>query len=296
MGVAPKARLVDVKVLNDQGQGSTSAVVSGLQWIYDNRLTYNIKVVNLSLNSAVIESYHTSPLDAALEILWFNKVVVVVSVGNTSSTSIYPPANDPFVITVGAVDDKGTVAITDDAMAAFSTWGTTSNGFAKPDLVAPGRNIVSVLSSDDCNLVTSHSGNAVTYSTGTRYFKMSGTSMASAVVAGAAALLLQDEPNLNPDQVKYRLKATANTAWTGYTAAKAGAGYLDINAAVNGTTTQAANTGIQASQALFGGTQPPVWGSVNWSSVNWSSVNWSSVNWSSVNWSSVNWSSVDWTP
>ena len=297
MGVAPKAKLVDIKVLNDYGVGSMSAAVAGLQWIYDNRVAYNIKVVNLSLNSSVLESYNTSPLDAALEILWFNKIVVVVAVGNAGTTGLlFPPGNDPFVITVGAVDDKGTPALTDDSIATFSAYGTTADGFAKPDLVAPGRNITSVLSSDDGNLVLAYPANVVIATTGARYFKMSGTSMASGVVAGAAALLLQDEPNLNPDQVKYRLKATANTAWTGYNVTKAGAGYLDIYAAVNGTTTQTANTGIQASQALFGGTQPPVWGSVNWSSVNWSSVNWSSVNWSSVNWSSVNWSSVNWTP
>ena len=293
MGVAPKAKLIDVKVLDDQGRGTTSAVVSGLQWINDNRVNYNIKVLNMSLNSAVMESYNTNPLNAALEILWFNKVISVVSAGNTSTTQMYPPANDPFVITVGAVDDKGTVAITDDTVATFSSYGTTVDGFAKPDLVAPGRNIISVLASDDCNLVLQYGSYAITLN-GVRFFKMSGTSMASAVVAGAVALLLQDEPNLNPDQVKYRLKATASTAWAGYTAAKAGAGYLDIFAAVNGTTTQTANTGTRASAALFSGSQPPVWGSVNWSSVNWSSVNWSSVNWSSVNWSSVNWSSVDW--
>ena len=294
MGVAPKAKIIDVKVLNDYGLGSTSSVVAGLQWIYNNRDVYNIKVVNLSLNNIVLESYNTSPLDAALEILWFNKIVVVVAAGNTGSSLLFPPSNDPFVITVGSADDQGTATITDDTVSTFSAYGTTSDGFAKPDLVAPGRNIVSLLASDDSNLVLFHPTSVVTTTTGARYFKMSGTSMASAVVAGAAALLLQDEPNLNPDQVKYRLKATANTAWAGYTATKAGAGYLDIYAAVNSTSTQTANTGISASQSLFSGSTPPVWGSVNWSSVNWSSVNWSSVNWSSVNWSSVNWSSVNW--
>lgn len=293
-GLAPKAKLVDVKVLDDLGRGTMSAAINGLQWIYDNRTTYNIKVVNLSLNSSVIESYNTNPLDAALEILWFNKIVVVTSVGNNGNTSLYPPGNDPFVITVGAVDDKGTVSVTDDSVATFSAYGTTTDGYAKPDLVAPGRNIVSLLSSDDSNLVINHVANAVASVAGSKYFKMSGTSMSSAVVAGAVALLLQDEPSLNPDQVKYRLKATANTGWSGYSATKAGAGMLDIYAAVNGTSTQTANTGIKASQSLFGGSTPPVWGSVNWSSVNWSSVNWSSVNWSSVNWSSVNWSSDVW--
>ena len=77
-----------------------------MQWVYDNKDAYNIRVVNISMNSTVAQSYHTSPLDAAVEILWFNGIVVVVSAGNngtaTGSSTLYPPANDPFVITVGA--------------------------------------------------------------------------------------------------------------------------------------------------------------------------------------------------
>ena len=120
-------------------------LLQGLQWVLDNKAAYNIRVVNLSLNSSVAESYHTSPLDAAVEILWFNKIVVVASAGNQGSGAIYPPANDPFVITVGATDDKGTSRLSDDVMATFSAYGTTSDGFKKPDLVAPGTNIIARL-------------------------------------------------------------------------------------------------------------------------------------------------------
>ena len=297
MGIAPNANLIDVRVTNDQGSGSMSDVVAGIQWVYDNRSAYNIRVANLSLNSTVAESYHTSPLNAALEILWFNGVTVVVSAGNNGSSAsgiLYPPANDPFVITVGAADDRGTAAITDDLIPSFSAYGTTGDGFAKPDLVAPGRNIISLLASDDSNLAVNHPAHKVSGNYSADYFRMSGTSMASAVVAGAVALLLQDEPNLTPDQVKHRLKATANKSWSAYSAQKAGAGYLDIQAAVTGTTTQSANTGIAASQLLWTGSQPVVWGSVSWNSVSWNSVSWNSVSWNSVSWNSMNWSSVHW--
>ena len=125
---------------------------------------------------------------------------------------------------------------------------------------------------------------------------MSGTSMSAPVVSGAAALLLQDEPNLNPDQVKYRLTATANKSWPGYDAARAGAGYLDIYAAVNGTTTETANTGIAASNMLTTGSDPINWGSVQWGSVQWGSVQWGSVQWGSVQWGSVQWGSDYWGP
>ncbi|MEK7325542.1 MAG: S8 family serine peptidase [Chloroflexota bacterium] len=293
-GVAPRVNLINVKVSNDLGLATASDLIDGLQWILDNKAAYNIKVVNISLNSTVAEPYHTSALDAAVEILWFNGIVVVVAAGNngtgTGPVTLYPPANDPFVITVGAAEDKGTPALSDDTMAAFSAYGTTENSFAKPDLVAPGRHIVSTLASTSVYAFVNH----LLHRVDSNYFRMSGTSMAAPVVSGAAALLLQDEPNLTPDQVKYRLKATANTAWAGYDAAKAGAGYLDAYAAVYGTTTQSANTGIAASQMLFSGSDPVTWGSVNWNSVNWNSVNWNSVNWNSVNWNTVNWNSAVW--
>jgi serine protease AprX len=301
IGVAPMVNIINVKVSNDDGSATAKDVVRGLQWVVDNKAAYNIRIVNLSLNSSVAESYQTSALDAAVEILWFNKIVVVVAAGNRGSGAIYPPANDPFVITVGATDDKGTRTIADDVVPSFSAYGTTTDGASKPDLVAPGKNIVARLVNSNMGLAQAHPANLVSGG----YFRMSGTSMAAPMVSGAVALLLQDEPNLTPDQVKYRLMATANKDWGGYNASTAGAGYLDIYAAVSGTTTVSANQGVVPHQLLAkmaliavwasqNGGESIDWNSVNWNSVNWNSVNWNSVNWNSVNWNSVNWNSVNW--
>jgi serine protease AprX len=292
-GAAPKVNILGVRIADDYGMGTESDLVDALQWIYNNKSVYNIRVVNLSLNAANWQSYHTSPLDAAVEILWFNGIVVVVSAGNNGSATLYPPANDPFVITVGATDDMNTVGLTDDVVAAFSAYGVDEAGQLKPDLVAPGSNIIAFL--PDTNQLTisvEHPENQVN----ANYFRMSGTSMSAPIVAGGAAILLQKDPGLTPDQVKYRLKASANKNWPGYNNATAGAGYLDIYAAVNGTTTESANAGLPASQLLWSGTEPVIWSSVNWNSVNWNSVNWNSVNWNSVNWNSVNWNSDYWGP
>ena len=140
-------------------------------------------------------------------------------------------------------------------------------GFAKPGLVAPGSNIVSLSPGNNSTLAVQHPANIVN----SNYFRMSGTSMSAAVTSGAVALLLQNEPNLNPDQVKYRLMATARPL----NAPGAGAGMLDVYAAAHATSLQqTANTGTAASQLLWGGSAP-----VNWTSVNWSSVNWSSDTW-----------------
>lgn len=291
IGVAPGVNLISVQISDLDGRATTGNIIHALGWILENKDTYNIRVVNISLNSGVAESYRTSPLAAAAEILWFNQIVVVASAGNNGSATLYPPANDPFVITVGAADDKGTPSLADDSLPGFSAYGTP-DGFAKPDLVAPGANIVSVLSSASSWRVN-YPGRMVQNG---NYFRLSGTSMAAPMVSGAVALLLQDEPNLTPDQVKYRLKATANKSWSGYNAARAGAGYLDVYAAVYGSTTQSANTGITASQFLWTGTEPLAWGSASWNSASWNSASWNSASWNSASWNSASWNSTYWGP
>ena len=293
-GIAPGVNLVNVRVSNDLGMTYTSDVVDGMQWLYDNKDAHNIRVVNLSVNSTVPESYHTSPLSAACEILWFNGIVVVVAAGNNGTTSgpstLYPPANDPFVITVGALEDIGTTATSDDFVADFSAYGVTEDGFAKPELVAPGRNIVSTLAGTDVTAYLDYEKHHVD----DFYFRMSGTSMAAPVVSGVVAMLLQDEPGLNPDQVKYRLMDTANQYWANYSALKAGAGLVDAEAAVYGSSTGSANQGIIPSNMLTTGDDPVAFGSVGWNSVGWNSVGWNSVGWNSVGWNSVGWNSVGW--
>ena len=280
IGIAPKVNLIDVRVSTLAGLSLESDVVAGLQWVYENRSTYNIRVVNLSLNAGAAQSYHTSALAAACEALWFSGVVVVTAAGNSGQAALYPPANDPYVITVGAVDDQGTLDMSDDVVASFSAYGTTTDGIAKPDLVAPGRKMVAPLAQPVALLGVLHPTQVLNSS----YIRMSGTSVSAPVVTGAVALLLQDEPTLTPDQVKYRLMQTANKNWAGYDPIKAGAGYLDIYAAVQGTTTASANEGVTPSEFLSTDHTDLLIlrltnGTVNWSSVNWSSVNWSSINW-----------------
>lgn len=290
IGVAPMANIINVKVTNDDGSARLSDVIAGLQWILNNKSTHNIRVVNISFNSSEPESYHTSPLDAAVEILWFNKIVVVVSAGNQANGILYPPANDPFVITVGAADDKGTAALRDDVVTSFSAYGTTSDGVVKPDLVAPGKNITARLVNINMGMPQAHPENVIAQT----YFKMSGTSVSAPIVSGAVAILLQSEPNLTPDQVKYRLKATASKNWPGYSSTKAGAGYLDIYAAVKTRTTASANTNTLPSKLLTTGLQPITWGSTGWNSVGWNTVGWNTVGWNTVGWNTVGWNTVGW--
>lgn len=261
VGVAPDVNLINVRVLDDNGMGSLSSLIQGLQWIFENRRTYNIRVANISLSSVEPESYLDSPVSAAVEALWFDGVVVVVSAGNGGADALYPPANDPFVITVGATDDRGTKTTTDDRLASFSAYGVTPEGYAKPDLVAPGTNIVSLIANPNSKLMQEHPQHMV----GQTYFRMSGTSMAAPMVAGAVALLLQDEPQLTPDEVKQRLLSTARPFDQ---PERAGAGHLDIYAAVNASQTGAANQGLQVNRLLSGG-ETLFWGSSINPTVSW---------------------------
>lgn len=291
-GLAPDINLISLRVNDDKGMALESDVVAALQWVYDNKAQYNVRVVNISLNSTVEQSYNTSPLDAACEILWFNGVVVVVSAGNSYrgmeySTINAAPANDPFIITVGASDEKSTFILYDDVVASFSAYGTTSDGYNKPDIIAPGKDIISLLAKTSPwkdmypeRVVHTH------------YFRASGTSMAAPMVTAGVALLLQDEPELNPDQVKYRLIHTGGRI----NGSNGGYPYLNIFKAVEGTTIETSNTGTSISQLLFTGEDPVDWDSVGWNSVGWNSVGWNSVGWNSVGWNSVGWNSMYWGP
>lgn len=272
-GVAPGVNLVNVKVSDSQGGGTISDVVMGLQWVYDNKDAYNIRVVNLSINSSVIEHYAVSPLDAAVEILWFNGIVVVVSSGNNGKPRgiLFPPANDPFVITVGSVDDQGTPFLGDDTLSSFTATGRVESGAFKPEILAPGSDIYGLLSSPDNSIATEHLDQVVDDDT----VRLSGTSMSAAVTSGAVALLLQSEPNLTPDQVKYRLMNTGRQA-----NGKIRPCYLDIHAAVETPTLENANTGLKVSRLLNeDGRVIRVWDSVAWNSVAWNSVAWNSLTW-----------------
>lgn len=227
VGIAPGASLYNVKFSADDGSGTESDLLTALGWIWENHAAQGLKVVNLSVTAATAQSYLTSPLSVAVERLWQSGLVVVVAAGNRGSAADavhYPPANNPFVITVGAMDDKGTPDPADDAQASWSSRGTTQDGVRKPDVLAPGAHMVSLKACDSCTLMAANPGNAVDGG----YFRMGGTSMATPVVSGAAALLLEQNPSLTPGQVKWLFMQTSRS-WKGMK--QSDARILDIAAA-----------------------------------------------------------------
>jgi serine protease AprX len=209
VGTAPEASLITIKTADDTGASTVLDVISALQFVVEHKVDLNIRVVNLSVSSDTPASYLDDPLDAAVEFAWHSGIVVVVAAGNLGESAgavDYAPGNDPYVISVGAADERNTLDPGDDVTAAFSSRGITQDGYAKPELLAPGARIVAPMA------MGSAFQRLCPQCIVGQYLRISGTSMAAPVVAGAAALLLQARPDLNPDEVKALL--TQNTSAT----------------------------------------------------------------------------------
>jgi serine protease AprX len=311
IGMAPQADIVDVQVLDANGNGRISSVLRGMEWVLAHQQQFNIRVINLSFGAAPLVSYKFDPFAAAAEIVWRRGIVVVAAAGNTgpSSGTVASPGIDPYVITVGSTDDQATLPLSDDMLAWFSSWGTAQNSVAKPDLLAPGRKVVSIRvpgSTLDA-LLPDH---VVTALNGSTYLRLTGTSMSTAVVSGAVALLLEHQPALEPDQVKQILVSTTQHFGTGSIPAGAGAGLLDANAAWNSPIRAHANTGLRQADALARTLYPIVygqplawktltylgtdWGLLSWLNLPWTDAAWDNIVWDNIVWDNIVWDNIVW--
>jgi serine protease AprX len=302
-GIARNANIVNVRVLDKYGQATVSTVLSGIQWTIANKALYNIRVMNLSMGHPVGESYTTDPLCQAVEAAWKSGITVVCAAGNggrrsdiagdgdnegfgTSYGSIQSPGNDPFVITVGASKNVDNVRA-NDRIATYSGRGPSRLDYVmKPDIVAPGNRIIALCA--DNSILDTYNGNTndiryTEYMTTTNtdwsktYFRLSGTSMAAPVVAGAVALLLQKDPMLTPDTIKARLMITADkrTDASGvYDPCTYGAGHLNITAALQSTAiaTQSALSPAlirDSTGSVLVDTSQIIWGTAGGSQIIW---------------------------
>jgi serine protease AprX len=241
-GIAPDAHLASLKVLDQNGRGVISSVIAAFDWAIANKSAYNIRVINLSVGAAVTESYKTDPLTLAAKRAVDAGIVIVTAAGNLGKNSlgqtqygaIGAPGNAPWVLTVGAYSHEGTVWRSDDVMAGFSSRGPSAFDYeAKPDIVAPGVGTVSL--SDPGGLMYLTKPTSLLSGTlggAFPYLSLSGTSMASPVVAGSVALMLQANPSLTPNLVKGILEYTAQV-YPGYDALTQGAGFLNTKGAID---------------------------------------------------------------
>jgi serine protease AprX len=320
-GIGPTAKLLSLDVVNDLGEARTSDVIAAADWILQNRSAYNIRVANLSLQESLPSSFLYDPLDAAVEKLWQAGVVVVAAAGNYAvngeeSGVGYAPANDPFVISVGATDVGGSPDPKDDTAAPWSAYGYTPDGFRKPELSAPGRYMIAGVPVRSA-LALKGGQNPKLVKQG--FLQLSGTSFAAPIVSGAAAALIGADPNWTPDQVKGALMLGANalpkaSQWS------AGVGELNLKTSLN-LKTDPPNPNVSLNRFLIsdpqGGALPvfdregwltavsnaswtdmsatnAAWGSAAWGSAAWGSAAWGSAAWGSAAWSSAAWGSAAW--
>jgi serine protease AprX len=308
-GAIPQANLLSIKVMNGEGVAWTSDVIAACQWILANKTAYNIRIANFSLHSASKASFLNDPLDKAVEKLWFSGVVVIAAAGNYATDGkpsgvLYAPGNDPFVITVGAVDLAGSGSAQQHFNAPWSAYGYTPDGFSKPDLGAPGRYMVGPVPPSS-TLADEHGASIVAPG----YIQLSGTSLAAPVVAGAAAQILDRHPNYTPDDVKGALMVTAKPVPSS-APGSLGVGEMQMGKAALKVTSPNPNLGLDRFVRVAPGESTPsfdavawsdvvktdpAWDAVSWSSAAWAGAAFDTVSWSDVSWSSVAWSDVSWS-
>ncbi|MCR4405451.1 MAG: S8 family serine peptidase [Anaerolineae bacterium] len=256
MGSAPGARILMLQVLDENGQGKYEDDIEAIQWAVEHKNEYNIRVMNISLYAEVASPYWADPLDRAVEAAWRAGIVVVAAAGNggPNPMTVAVPGNDPYVITVGALDGKETAGyLADDTLAVYSAAGPTYDLFVKPDVVAPGHKLVSFLAPD-----SKFARERADRKRGEHWFVMNGTSVATPLVSGVVALMLERNPGLTPDQVKYRLIASAATALDPatnepiYSVWQQGAGRVWAPGAVFGDLPGTANQGLNIDKDLAG--------------------------------------------
>lgn len=305
-GAAPTAGIVSLKTADANGESSTSDVIAAIDWILDHRQQYNIRVANFSMAGAAETSVRIDPLDKAVERLWFAGIVVVAAAGNHGTGSgpvsqSFAPANDPYVITVGATDQHSTSDPYDDDTPSWSAYGVSMDGFSKPDISAPGRYMVGPVPASS-TLAQTKPERIVAPG----YMWMSGTSFSTPVVAGAAAQILARHPDWTPDQVKGALMLTANYLPNAAGGVSGGVGEVDAAVAASlDFTPPDPNENLHAfEESVSGGSgrefnvanwAATVATQANWSQANWTQANWSSANWSQANWAAASWSQANWT-
>ncbi|GAC1700226.1 MAG: hypothetical protein NVS9B6_13530 [Candidatus Limnocylindrales bacterium] len=313
-GIAPGADIISVRVIDATGSTQLSTVLHGLQWILAYRSTYHIRVANLSLGARARTGYQADLLASATEMLTFAGIVAVVAAGNggDDSSTITTPGTDPFVLTVGATDDHGTVSPLDDTIPDWSARGPTPfDAIAKPDIVAPGRRIVALRAAGS-TLDLLYPDRRVTApgAATPAYFTLSGTSMSSAIVSGAVALLLQARPGLTPREVKAQLRGTAHS-FANVSPSAQGAGLIDAFAAASAPLAAAPLSpwpvsdafALQLARLLYG--QPIVWRNlafnngvdsqgIRWTNITWGNITWNDLTWQNISWESFTWTIISW--
>jgi serine protease AprX len=279
-GIAPAGTIYSYNVAHDEGTYS-SDIIAGLAAVLENKDRNNIRVVVLALQENAQSSYLANALDTAVNILWKEGIVVVVAAGNRGAGNAdFAPANSPHAITVGATDTLATTATDDDVVAGFSSSGTTVDGYAKPEILAPGRRITAFLPPKSYLALNAPAENRMT----PEYATMSGTSFSAPQVAAAAALLIEQHPDWTPDQVKWVLMNTTRPVL----GSTVGALDLDLATGFLGTPDKA-NKGVRPAKYGLHGSATADFKASGWTASGWTASGWTASGWTASGWTASGW-------
>jgi serine protease AprX len=333
-GVAPDARIVNVKAGASDGAVDVTQVIAGIDWVVEHKDELGIRVLNLSYGTESVQSYQVDPLADAVENAWKAGIVVVVAAGNDGQSgphALTMPAIDPYVIAVGSADNNGKDGLNDWSLA---DWTNSGDATRQPDILAPGKSVVSLRDPGSFTDVTYPTGRPVGDGSG-RFFRGSGTSMSAAVVSGAVALVVQANPSLTPDQVKGLLlantdrigddhnpvpvgelnvqKAVAKAvdaathpdhpvpAYTQSYPRSSGLGSLDASRGAAYLVDPDTGASLTGEQDLLGAPwDAQAWAAASaagtaWSGGTWRGIRWTGDTWSAGAWPTVAWATPSWT-
>jgi serine protease AprX len=301
-GVAPRAKVLSVKIAGRDGSADVSTIIAAIQWVVSFRDQYRIKVLNLSLGTDSTQSYRVSPLNYAVERAWQSGITVVVAASNRGpgSATITKPGDDPYVLTVGAIDDRATVSLNDDTVPNFSSRGpTAADGLAKPDVVAPGGHVVS-LDARNSAIATAYPSSMTA-----PYRRGSGTSFATGIVSGIVADLMSGSAAMTPDRVKYALTSTAREV-ASTDRMVVGTGLVDARAAASapaglanqGLLPSTGTGSLQGSRGTVTVSTPvslgPVTGEITVQGTVWDPIGFTSSDWTGSSWYGSSWYGSSW--
>jgi serine protease AprX len=315
VGVAPLARIINVKVADFEGATDVSQVLAAIDWVVQHRNDpgLNIRVLNLSFGTDGIQDYRLDPLAYAAEVAWRKGIVVVAAAGNSGfgTPKLNNPAYDPYVIAVGATEANGTPDAKDDVVPE---WSSKGDGTRNPDVVAPGTSIGSLRAPG--SFIDQLNPQAVLFS---RFFKGSGTSQAAAAVSGAVALIVQQRPSATPDQIKKLLMSTADRMPNADAVAQ-GAGVINLKTVLETKTPNyvqsfVPSTGLGSIDAARGSARlsddglaltgeqdifgtpwnAPVWAASSLAGTSWSLGLWNGKSWSGDCWCATTWAGKSWS-
>jgi len=327
-GMAPDARIVSVKVGVADGGVDVSQVIAAIDWVVQHRNDngLHIRVINLSYGTNAAQAYTVDPLAYAIEQAWKAGIFVVAASGNAGYTggqggSMLMPALDPFVLAVGASDSNGTPWMSDDTVPTFSSTGSKKRHV---DLVAPGAHIVGLRVPGSYVDQTYGSTGYVSPT----LFRGSGSSEATALVSGAAALIIQQRPSITPSQLKLLLMNSTvsiinNNVWQGRGELNLWTALLAPSTQTDSSHTPGTGTGslelargsdhltddgvvLSGEKDIFGHAfsasamataeaAASSWSGGTWNGNTWSGNSWSGNTWSGNSWSGNSWSGNTWS-